>query len=31
MFIRLYNTVNGKAVDTPVEVYMDGIKHIYQP
>ena len=31
MFIKLYNTVDGKAVDTPVEIYQDGIKHVYQP
>ena len=30
-FIKLYNTVDGKAVDTPVEVYQDGILHTYQP
>lgn len=31
MFIKLYNTVDNKAVDTPVEIYQDGIKHCYQP
>ena len=31
MFIKLYNTVGGKAVDTPIEIYQDGIKHTYQP
>jgi D-lyxose ketol-isomerase len=31
MFIKLYNTKDGKAVDTPVEVYQDGIKHTYMP
>ena len=30
MFIKMWNTVDGKAVDTPVEVYQDGIKHVYQ-
>lgn len=30
MFLRLYNTENGKAVDTPVEVYQDGILHVYE-
>lgn len=31
MFIRLYNTVDGKAVDTPVKVYQDGIQHTHMP
>ena len=31
MFIKLYNTVDGKVVDTPVSVYQDGFKHTYQP
>lgn len=31
MFIKLYNTVDGKAADTPVEIYQDGIKHTYRP
>lgn len=30
MFIRLFQTVGGKAVDTPVEVYQDGILHTYR-
>ena len=31
MFIKLWNTVDGKAVNTPVEVRQDGFKHVYQP
>ena len=31
MFLKLYNTVDGKAVDTPVTVRQDGILHTYQP
>ena len=30
MAIRLYNTVDGKIADTPVEVWQDGIRHVYQ-
>lgn len=31
MFVRMYNTENGKAVDTPIKVYQDGILHTYAP
>lgn len=30
-FIKLYNTVDGAAVDTPIHVYQDGILHTYKP
>lgn len=30
-FIKLYNTENGSAVDSPVFVYQDGIEHKYNP